>query len=243
MWTVPPPHCGIFSHNCCASIALGRENLARESYWVRLSPCTTITAKVHLTPNCSSGAVKWLTVQDCAALSSSLVWMCVIAWMWSRVLFWKKKKYLGVSQLQGPLSCQIFHPLALLIKCEICLFAFFFFNYNTYEASVVHSVPITRTSFLAVSAVEFVAAIMKGLLFFFFFLHKHLWESFYKSADVLMMSCSVIVLSIVFSPSVCGDDQQQADWVGHLHCWWLQDGLVWGAPQVLLPSRPSVCCG
>lgn len=127
LWAVPPPHCGIFSHNCCASIALGRENLARESYWVRLSPCTTITAKVHLTPNCSSGAVKWLTVQDCAALSSSLVWMCVIAWMWSRVLFWKKKKYLGVSQLQGPLSCQIFHPLALLIKCEICLFAFFFF--------------------------------------------------------------------------------------------------------------------
>lgn len=102
-------------------------------------------------------------------------------------------------------------PYLLNVKSVFLLF--FFFNYNTYEASVVHSVPITRTSFLAVSAVEFVAAIVKGLLlyFIFIFLHKHLWESFYKSADVIMMSCSVIVLSIVFSPSVCGDNQQQAD--------------------------------
>lgn len=64
LWALPPPHRGIFSYNCLASVALGRENLTRESSWVRLFPRTTITAKVHLDPNWSTGAVRWLAVQD-----------------------------------------------------------------------------------------------------------------------------------------------------------------------------------
>lgn len=65
---VPPPHCGIFNLNCLALVALGREkNLTRETEWGSFL-VITITAKVHLHPNCSSGAVQWLAEQECAAL-------------------------------------------------------------------------------------------------------------------------------------------------------------------------------